>query len=162
MFLLLFIAGTCNARSLEVYSSVNPPPPLTVRDLSGQSHTLEQYIGKVVLINFWGTWCPPCVEELPALQRLERKYKDSDFIILAVSVNQPRSSVQRFLNGMQLDLTVLMDSSAKVAESWAVDYYPTSFVIDRKGLARFYIVGAVDWEQAEVIEPLERLIKEQE
>lgn len=156
----LLSAMTSESRSLEVYPSTVTPPPFVLKDLSGQKHSLKQYKGRVVLVNFWGTWCPACIEELPSLQRLERQYTEKGLTVLAVNVNQTHTSVKRFLNGMGLDLTVLMDTSAITAKSWSVDYYPSSFVIDKQGLVRFFIIGAVDWEKAEVIESIDKLIKE--
>ncbi len=160
-FLILVLTTiTSEARTLTVYPTNNPPVSLTLQDLSGQKHKLENYKGEVVLVNFWGTWCPPCVEELPSLQSLESELKSLGFTVLAVNVNQTHTSVNRFLKGLQIDLTVLMDTSAKAAKAWGVDYYPTSFLIDKKGNVRFYIVGAVDWEQDEVIDPIRNLLRE--
>lgn len=151
---------TSESRSLEIYPSTVAPPSLVLKDLSGQKHSLYQYKGKVVLVNFWGTWCPVCIEELPSIQRLERKYRDHGLTVLAVNVNQTHTSVKRFMKSQNLDLTVLMDTSAKTAKYWSVEYYPASFVIDRQGMVRLFTIGAVDWEKAEVIESIDKLIKE--
>ncbi len=96
-FLILVLTTiTSEARTLTVYPTNNPPVSLTLQDLSGQKHKLENYKGEVVLVNFWGTWCPPCVEELPSLQSLESELKSLGFTVLAVNVNQTHTSVNRF------------------------------------------------------------------
>ena len=160
LLLLVFTTITSEARTLTDYPSNNPPASLSLQDLNGHTHKLKNYKGEVVLINFWGSWCPPCVEELPSLQRLENKLKYLGFTVLAVNVNQTRTSVSRFLKGLQIDLTVLMDTSVKAAKAWGVDYYPTSFMVDKKGDIRFYVVGPIDWEQEEVVAQIRKLLNE--
>lgn len=160
LLILIFTTITSEARTFAAYPSVNPPVSLSLQDLKGHKQKLKNYKGEVVLVNFWGSWCPPCVEEMPSLQRLESGLKSLGFTVLAVNVNQTRTSVNRFLKGLQIDLTVLMDTSAKAAKAWGVDYYPTSFLVDKKGDIRFYVIGAVDWEREEVVEQIRKLLRE--
>ena len=160
IFFLLSTISIGNAGSLQRFPANKPTPPLHLKYLSGRFQSLDDYRGKVILVNFWGSWCSSCIEEMPSLQRLEQKFKHSEFIVLAVNVNQTHTSVQRFLQRVALDLTVLMDTSAKTANNWKVDFYPTSFVIDQSGKLRFFVIGKLDWDQAKIFDAINSLILE--
>jgi thiol-disulfide isomerase/thioredoxin len=159
-FLLLTGTLISNAGSLQQFPANTLAPVLHLKDLPGQYHSLDQYRGKVVLVNFWGSWCSTCIEEMPGLQRLQQKFKHGEFVVLAVNVNQTRTTVKRFLQKVAIDLTVVMDTSAKTAESWKVDFYPSSFIIDKSGYLRFFAIGKVDWDQTAIVDVIHRLITE--
>ena len=160
IFFLLSTISIGNAGSLQRFPENEPAPPLHLKDLSGRFQSLDQYRGKVLLVNFWGSWCSSCIEEMPSLQRLEQKFKHKEFVVLAVNVNQTHTSVQRFLQRVALDLTVLMDTSAKTAKNWKVDFYPTSFVVDKSGKLRFFAIGKLDWDQTEIFDVINSLVIE--
>ena len=160
IFFLLSAISIGNAGSLQKFPANKSTPPLYLKDLSGRFQSLDDYRGKVILVNFWGSWCSSCIEEMPSLQRLEQKFKHSEMVVLAVNVNQTHTSVQRFLQRTALDLTVLMDTSAKTAKNWQVNFYPTSFVIDKAGKMRFFAIGKLDWDQTETFEVIHSLILE--
>jgi peroxiredoxin len=102
-------------------------PLVQLSDLAGTRHGLEDYRGKVTLVNFWGTWCTPCLDELPALERLYKRMSKKPFTILAVDVNQPQPDVARFARALGVTFPVLLDSTGKTAREWHVKIYPTTY-----------------------------------
>ncbi len=160
LLVLMFTPIAADARAFQLNGSKNPAPPLILKDLTGRQHKLDNYKGKVVLVNFWGSWCSPCVEEMPALQRLANRFAERGLVVLAVNVNQSDTAIERFMRGMSLDLTVLKDGNAKAAELWQVEYYPSSFAIDKHGNLRFASQGALDWDSLEADEMIQNLLQE--
>ncbi len=104
----------------------------TLADLQGKSWTLQDLRGKVVLVNFWATWCPPCRKEMPDLQALYDKYKDQGFVVLAIS-DEEAAKVAPFIAERKIGYPVLLDSGRKVNEAFIVEGIPKSFVYDRSG-----------------------------
>jgi thiol-disulfide isomerase/thioredoxin len=121
-------------------------PPLALRDLAGKEHRLADYKGKVVVLNFWATWCDPCREEMPALQRLQDKLAGKPFAILAVDYGEGAPRVGAFLKDFPLRFTVLLDRDTSAASAWKVKVLPTSLVIDPEQKVRFVAVGDVGWD----------------
>lgn len=156
MLFFLFIAVNATAASLQAYDPARPAGQLKLKDMTGGWHKLDDYRGHVILVNFWGSWCHACVEEMPSLQRLNSRLKQEGLVVLAVNVNQSKTAIQRFLQAMSLNLTVLQDSSGKQAKAWQVDYFPSSFIIDKNLMLRFYAIGQVDWDD----ETMEKQLKE--
>ena len=154
--LFLLAAPVC-AGELEAYPEVGPVPPLSLKDLGGASHTLDDYRGQVVLLNFWATWCPPCLVEMPAMQRLKAAFTDTAFTILAVNVKESREKAWRFQQLLDVSFTVLLDTTGQAAEDWDVTVYPTSYLIDTTGRIRYMAYGALDWNSADVKRAIEML-----
>lgn len=147
----------CAAASAQLPSwSGGPTPSLRLTDLEGKEHALEAYRGKVVLINFWATWCEPCKEEMPSLERLRRSLQDRPFAVLAVNLGEPDSRVQRFLQAVPLGFPVLMDRDAAVARAWKARLLPTTYVVGPEGRIRYSYVGELDWSR----EPVRKQIAE--
>jgi thiol-disulfide isomerase/thioredoxin len=133
-------------------------PPLKLRDLQGKEHTLADYRGKVVLLNFWATWCDPCREEMPAMQRLQDKLAGKPFAILAVDYGEGAPRVSDFLKKVPLRFTVLLDRDTSAATAWKVKVLPTSLVIDAEQKVRFVAVGDVGWDSQAVEEQIRKLL----
>jgi thiol-disulfide isomerase/thioredoxin len=157
---LLWLATPVLAGELEVYPEVGPTPPLALKDLGGKPHTLGDYRGQVVLLNFWASWCTPCLIEMPAMQRLETAFPDTAFTILAVNVKESREKVWRFQKLLGVNFTVLLDTTGQVAKDWDVSMYPTSYLIDRTGRVRYMAYGALDWDSASIKHVIEMLQKD--
>lgn len=115
-------------------------PLFSLKDISGREWSLKDLKGKVVFINFWGSWCHPCKKELPALNELQKKNKD--VVVLAVNIDKSSATVDTFLKKHPLDqLTILLDSESKVISSFGARAMPTSFILDGYGKVRFVHYG---------------------
>ncbi|MFQ5881741.1 MAG: peroxiredoxin family protein [Candidatus Methylomirabilales bacterium] len=136
-------------------------PDFSLPDLQGKMVSLSQYKGKVVLLNFWATWCPPCRLEMPTMEKAYRKYKAQGFKVVAVSVDAgPKSVVNHFLRELGLSFQVLLDPQMATLRTFRSFSLPTSFVIDRQGVIRFRELGYRDWTDPESTKLLEALLSE--
>jgi thiol-disulfide isomerase/thioredoxin len=147
------------ARGLQPYRGNPQPPPLALADLAGRSHTLSDWRGKVVLVNFWASWCPPCVHEMPSMQRLREKLAPRGFEVLAVNMAETDAEVQAFLREkVSVNFPILMDRNGEALRAWKVFVFPTSFVLDAQGQIRLGVFGEIDWEAPEVVRAIEALL----
>ncbi len=157
-------AGAMGALALVALVATGPRGPrlaedFAVPDLSGQAVRLSALRGKVVLVNLWTTWCPPCREEMPSMQRLWDRLRDRDFQLLAVSEDEDgRRVVEPFVREMKLSFPVLIDPEHQVGDRYGVWGYPETFVIDRTGRVVDRVIGPRDWASAEAIASLETLL----
>lgn len=121
-------------------------PELTLTDMQGQEVSLSQFRGKVVILNFWATWCPPCREEMPSMEKLHRDYQDKGLVMLAVNVEQNgKEVVADFLKKTPYSFPILLDGDQTVQNSYGVFRFPESFIIDRNGVVVERIIGGRDW-----------------
>jgi thiol-disulfide isomerase/thioredoxin len=134
-----------------------PTPPLVLRDLEGKEHRLDDHRGKVVVINFWATWCEPCREEMPSLNRLKAQMADTPFAILAIDMGEGEGRIKSFLEKTPVDFPVLLDRDSAVAKSWKVRVLPTTLVLDPDNRIRFIAIGELDWSSAEIEKRLRAL-----
>ena len=120
-----------------------PLPPLRVDALSGKTINVASYKGRVLLLDVWASWCDPCKQELPVLNEMARRLKSQGIDILAVSVDQERANVDKFLraHGGRWALTVAHDPRGEIAELLQPDKMPTSYVVDRSGIVRYVNAG---------------------
>lgn len=123
-------------------------PALQGADIAGRAWDLAELKGKVIVLNFWGTWCPPCVEEIPALQALHDTV-DDDVQVISVSVKDSASAVRRFVKSHQVTFPVLLDARGELASRWGLKSVPTTVLIDKQGRPRWRIEGMVDWAERE-------------
>jgi peroxiredoxin len=119
-------------------------PELTLTDIQGVSHSLADYRGQVVLVNLWATWCPPCKEEMPALQSFYNKHKDQGFMVVAINDGDPTNDVLQFVKDYKLTFPVWLDPTYIATEqAFKSLNLPTSFVIDRSGVVQLQWVGGI-------------------
>jgi cytochrome c biogenesis protein CcmG/thiol:disulfide interchange protein DsbE len=144
------------------YSGTRPPrigsnaPDFTVQD--GQSKvTLSQYRGQVVVLNFWATWCPPCVEEMPSLVEMQRRMKAKGVTVLAVSVDVDESAYKQFVKDHNVNLLTVRDPDQKSNSLYGTSRFPETYIIDRNGVMQRKFIGAVDWTEPEVVDFLGKL-----
>jgi thiol-disulfide isomerase/thioredoxin len=133
-------------------------PPLALKDVNGGAHDLARYKGKVVLINFWATWCEPCRQEMPSIQRLRDKFAGKAFAVLAINVDEPDARVRRFLEQTLLDLPVLMDPNKTATRGWGVRVMPTTFIVGPDGRIRYRSMGDMDWSTDSVVGIVSQLL----
>lgn len=121
-------------------------PDFSLLDMQGNKVTLSQFKGKVVIINFWATWCPPCREEMPSMEKLYRRFADKGLVMLALNVEDDgKELVADFLKKTPYSFPILLDEDQSVQETYGVFRFPESFIIDRNGQVVERIVGARDW-----------------
>ena len=120
-------------------------PALAVEDLAGRTHTLADYRGKVVLVNFWATWCEPCREEMPSIDRLRSSLKGKPFEVLAVNMAEPLSRIEKFAATVPVGFPLLRDRDGMTAKSWKAKLLPATFLIGRDGRIRYVAYGELDW-----------------
>jgi thiol-disulfide isomerase/thioredoxin len=130
----------------------------TVKDMNGASVNFASYKGKIILLNFWATWCEPCRHEMPSIERLREKLAGKPFAVFAVNVDEPDARVRTFLTQTGLSLPVLMDPNKKVTRDWKVRVLPTTFVIGPDGRTRYRLVGDIDWSHGSVVGIITRLL----
>ena len=131
-------------------------PDFTVQD-SDHSITLSQFRGKVVVLNFWATWCPPCVEETPSLVRMQNLMKDKGVVVLAVSIDADDAAYHKFLKQYNVSMVTVRDESRKASTLYGTFGWPETFVIDRSGVIRRKFIGPVDWTSPEITDYLGKL-----
>jgi len=147
--LLLFGALGASAQGLRPSPPV-APPALALPGVDGRVHRLADYRGKVVLVNFWASWCGPCREEMPSIERLRRSLRGDPFAILAVNVGESARTVRRFADTLQLGSELLLDRDGGTARAWGARALPSSFVVGPDGNIRYSYVGAFDWSAPDV------------
>ena len=143
-------------------------PNFSAFDLEGNPKTLDDFRERVLLVNIWATWCPPCREEMPSMQRLYREIGDDGFEILAISVDAPSGEVDAFgreggdlrayADSLGLSFTVLHDPSGKVQQTFRTTGVPESFVIDREGVIFKKVAGATAWDAEQNVQLIRRLL----
>ena len=145
--------------SLDSYPTASAAPGFELRDLDDQPHRLSDYRDKVVLVNFWASWCIPCVMEMPGMQRLANTLKDQPFEILAVNISDTKNQIREFIKRMDLRLIILMDGNGETFKAWQGKVLPASFLLDRSGRIRYQVIGPLEWDSDEAGKIIEELLQ---
>ena len=156
--LLLALALPAAAQPLKRWTG-GPAPALELRDTEGRLHRLADYRGSAVLVNFWATWCEPCREEMPGMERLRSAMQGRRFVVLAVNVGEGARAARAFGEKMRLGFPLLLDSDTKTARAWSARVLPASFVIGPQGDIRYSHFGAIDWASDDVRRAIEELLR---
>ena len=135
------------------------PPRLVLKDGKGVSHNLAVYKGKVVLVNFWATWCPPCREEMPSMQRLKEKMAGRPFVMLGVDSVESPADLAGFLEQIKVDFTIVFDPDGAATRRWKVFGLPSSFLVDKQGKVRYVLTGPTEWDGNEAMALIEDLLR---
>ena len=144
------------------YSGSRPPrigsvaPDFTLQD-ADRKISLSEMRGKIVVLNFWATWCPPCVEEMPSLVQMQQRMKNKGVSVLAVSVDVDENAYRKFLKDYKVDLLTVRDPDQKSNNLYGTFKFPETYIIDRDGVMRRKFIGPVDWSQPEIVEFLSKL-----
>ncbi|MHB8909966.1 MAG: TlpA disulfide reductase family protein [Syntrophales bacterium] len=137
-----------------------PAPAFIFPGLDGRMVDLKAYRGKVVFLNIWATWCPPCRDEMPSMERLYRELKGEDFEILAVSVDAAgAAAVAPFVKKYQLSFPALLDPKGTTQDLYGTTGVPESFIINRDGVVEKIVIGPMDWATPEVVRYFRELIQ---
>jgi peroxiredoxin len=135
-------------------------PDFTLKDLQGNTVTLSEYRGKVVFLNFWASWCPPCREEMPSMERLHEVYAGRDFVMLAVNVEQDVHDVRAFLEKHPHKFQIPLDAAGRAQGLYGVYRFPETFLIDKNGRIAEHYLGARDWSSVEFLSKINTMLKE--
>ncbi|MPZ43516.1 MAG: redoxin domain-containing protein [Betaproteobacteria bacterium] len=167
LIVVLGFAGASHAAAPVTGKLVVPATaavaPLELRDMAGKLHRLSDYRGKVVLVNFWASWCEPCRDEMPSMnvlkQRMDGIRKDA-FVVLAVNYAENEIRIGTFLQQQPLDFPVLLDPFSEVWRAWKPGLLPASFLIGRDGGLRYRVLGELDWAGPEAERAVRGLMQE--
>ncbi len=134
-------------------------PSFELPDDEGEMHALSDYKGKVVIINFWATWCPPCRAELPSMNRAWEKLKKHQVQMLAINVGEDEDTVFAFTGEQEINFQILLDESGEIINRWPVSGLPTTFIVDKQGRVVYRAVGGREWDSDEIIDIVKKLSK---
>jgi peroxiredoxin len=150
------------SHNLTVIKDVIPAPDFELQDMDEDKIKLSDYKGKVVLLNFWATWCPPCIREMPSMERLHQQVDAEGFKVIAVNQMEDIDQVFAFTGQLEVDPTfeILFDTTSSVSRDYAVRGLPTTYLIDKEGRVRYRAVGGREFDHPEVIKIIEQLIAE--
>jgi peroxiredoxin len=153
----LWVDAALAQHDIRPWSARIASPPVQWTDTTGRSWGREQLQGKAVVINFWATWCVPCLEELPSLQTLSDFSQGADVQVLTVNVKDPISRVQSFMARNAFTFAVVSDRQGDIAKQWGVKVFPTTVLVSPQGHALWRVEGAVDWSGQEASSWIRRL-----
>ena len=160
--ILLALAPLIFGSFLHAASINNNAPAFSLNNLKGEEVALSQFEGKVVFVNFWATWCPPCKIEFPELNQLAEDFQGKDFHLLAVNIDDDRRKVEKYLKKMKMEspaMEILLDPESEVVESYNAEAMPSTFVMDQKGIIRYIHVGFAPEDPATWREELNSLLE---
>jgi peroxiredoxin len=124
---------------------------------SDRKVTLSQFRGQVVVLNFWATWCPPCIEETPSMVRMQARLRDKGVVVVAVSIDEDDAAYHKFLKDYGVNMVTVRDQARKASSLYGTFGWPETYIIDRSGVIRRKFIGPVDWTSAEVTDYLGKL-----
>lgn len=130
-----------------------------LHDTFGKKVHIDDYKGKVVLLNFWASWCPPCVKEIPSMNRLAAQFDPKDFEIVSVNFKEEPKQIREFLKQVQVDFPVLMDVEGAVSNHWHIFGFPSSFLIDRNQKVTHSVNSAIEWDEPHIAETIRTLVE---
>lgn len=159
---LLWTAQTLAGPELVPFEGMIADPGFSLPDLQDRPHALKDYRGKVVLVNFWATWCAPCIYEMPELEQLRKQLDDPSFEILTINAGEQKFRVWKFVRLVSFTLPVLLDTRKEVFTTWNLEVLPTSFLLDRNGRIRYRVQAAPQWDSDDTIAMIRELLQEPE
>ena len=148
LFAGLFTTSAWAQFDKSAWPANTPTPKIEGVDLQGKAWSTAELAGKVVVLNFWATWCAPCKDELPTLQTLH-DISDNQTVVLTINVREPAARAARYLQSTGMTFPVISDAKGELAKRWGVKVYPTTILIAPNGQARWRVMGDVDWSGAQ-------------
>ena len=154
---ICLLAAACHAQELKPWRG-GAAPALALPAAGGARVDLADLRGKVVALNFWATWCEPCVEEMPSLARLQAQMAAAPFAVLAVDMGESEEKVAEFLERLKLDLRILFDHDSSATRRWKVGLLPATFLIDADGRIRYWQLGGAEWDSPRALAAVRALL----
>lgn len=142
---------------LKKFSANNKPLNIRLKDIHGNLYEKSDFKGKVTVINFWATWCPPCVEEIPSLNRLKLKLKDYPFELVSINYAEEKQVIRDFMKKIHVKFTVLLDQDGEFAKRWNVISYPSTFIINKEGEIAYGVNAAIEWDNEELVSKIKSM-----
>jgi len=133
---------------------------LNLPDLSGQQRNLDEFAGKVLLVNFWASWCRPCIEEVPGILRLMESMADAPFAVIGVNVGEAERRVQATVKRLHMEFPILLDKDSTSFKGWGANVLPTAYVLDGSGRVRYVGHGPVEWDRDDMVNLLMQLAEQ--
>ena len=144
---------------LVVFQPPIAVPDFTLKNLEDKTVRLAEFRGKFVLLNFWATWCPPCVREMPSMQRLAERFKDRPFVVLGISLDaEGASKVKPFIERLGVTFPIALDPESRVSGIYGANQLPATFLIDPLGRVIMAAKGERDWSSEEIVGYLEEVV----
>ncbi|MCS6102305.1 TlpA disulfide reductase family protein [Shewanella baltica] len=145
---------------INVLPKTFPIEPVAFNDVDGKAIDFSQFKGKIIMVNMWATWCPPCVRELPAIERLATKFKAEDFVLLPISIDaEGKQQVQPFLNSLGMpNFNSYYDQSQSLGDVFPLDTIPATFILDQQGQLIAFVRSYVDWDDAKAVSLIQGFI----
>jgi cytochrome c biogenesis protein CcmG, thiol:disulfide interchange protein DsbE len=161
LFVILFAGFVFTVKDMfvqRVIETGDRAPAFSITTESGQKMTQTEFGGKVLVLNFWATWCPPCVEEMPSLNEFARSMNGSGVVVLGVSIDRNERAYRSFLERNQLALAVARDPEENISSSYGTFKWPETYVIDRSGKVVQKYIGPRDWTDPKIVDSIKSLL----
>jgi len=142
---------------LKEYKGVSTPISINLNDAFGKTIHKTDFKGQITVINFWATWCPPCVEEIPSLNRLQQQMQGLPFELISINYAEDKKTIVDFMKKVNVEFPVLLDKNGSFAKQWNVIAYPSTFVIGTDGKIKYGVNAAIDWDSPELIKRLKSM-----
>lgn len=154
-FLVASIALLAQAETLPLTPSVaRPAPAFSLQDINGKTHTLADYKDKVLVVNFWATWCAPCIKEMPSLQRAWEHLRESNIEVIAINMGETQEDIMGFLEKRPVEFPLLLDTEMSQSAEWKIKGLPTTFIIDGAGQIVYTVIGDKEWDDPVILEQI--------
>ncbi len=156
----LLAYGVVSALRTPVVGVNDRAPDFSVTTDNGRTISRSDFGGRLLVLNFWATWCPPCIEEMPSLDRLQQRFASSGLVVLGISVDRDGDAYRRFLERARVSFLTARDPEARISSRYGTFKFPETYLIDRRGRVREKIIGPADWTEAAMMERIRRLLEE--
>jgi peroxiredoxin len=151
--------GTNVKQTLTSVAGNPDAPDFNLEDQNGKFLKMSDFKGKVVIVNFWATWCPPCRKEMPSMQRAWEILKDEDIMMLAINVGEDSDQIFAFTAEYPVEFPLIMDTDSSVVRQWKVRGLPTTFIVSPAGKIVYQAIGDRDWDSAKILQQIRKLKK---
>ena len=152
------LSGTGLDAQLKSYVGNPNPNPIALKDINGKSYNISEYKDRVIVVNFWATWCTPCIKEIPSLNNLRKAMHDKSFELISINYAEKAETIREFMKMVNVEFPVLLDEEGKESAKWKVIAFPSTFVIGKDGLIHYGVNAGIEWDTPEVLDTINRML----